>query len=136
MCPDHRKSLFIVKTAAGPLLAFFIWLALITSAQVQHLSGDEVGATDQCFGPSRILCPDEFVNFLIAIGMLVGGLIATSKLGGAIGGAAGSGMARINQGKALVKTVGKAGAFKAGRSLDTLQSGIQKYGAKKIGLSS
>ncbi|MCK5061608.1 hypothetical protein KAR28_03585 [Candidatus Parcubacteria bacterium] len=124
---------FTTQVVAGPLLAFFIWLALITSAQVKHLSGADI-STLQCFGPNEILCPGEFINFLVAIGMLVGGLAATSKLGGAIGAAAGKGIASIHKGKALAWGGTKLGAFKAGRFLDTKQTGWQEKIANKVGL--
>ncbi len=123
---------FTTQVVAGPLLAFFIWLSLISANQISHLGGADA-ASAKCFGPGQILCPNEFINFLIAIGMLVGGLIATSKLGGAIGAAAGKGITRINQGKALAWSGTKLGAFKVGRSLDKWQTEKQsKYIGKII----
>ncbi|KKR32867.1 MAG: hypothetical protein UT64_C0020G0002 [Candidatus Falkowbacteria bacterium GW2011_GWF2_39_8] len=78
---------FVNYAVSGPILAFFLWLALVSSNQITSIGGDGSGA-EQCFGPAQILCTGKFINFVVAIGMLVGGLMITQKLGGTISKAA------------------------------------------------
>lgn len=127
---------FIKQVIVGPVLAFFLWLALITSSSsnVQNFknnmnstAGGAVNTDSQCFGESKILCPDDFMNFIIAIGMLMGGLMVSQQLGG-IGAAWGQRTIR-NMGAGAQKTV--AGGAKAvlnwgGRKLDVAQMKLQK----------
>lgn len=91
-------SEFMNNVVTGPVLAFFLWLSLISANSISSLSLND---SSQCFGPSKILCPDVFVNFVVAIGMLMGGLIITQKIGGGAAGIAGKGMSAIQSGKGL-----------------------------------
>ncbi len=101
---------FIKQVITGPILAFFVWLALIASTTfVPTLS------SDNCFGVGQVFCPTNFIHFVIAIGMLVGGLIITSQAGGAAGGIAGRGMGAINKGKSFTLNKAKSGAIKTGK---------------------
>jgi len=63
----------------GPVLAFFIWMALITSRQSVKFFSD---IPKQCFGNSQIMCTETFMPFILSIGMLIGGLIITQQIGG------------------------------------------------------
>ena len=109
---------FIKQVITGPILAFFIWLALIVSNTNPSLSDN-----GDCFGFAEIFCPGNFIHYIIAIGMLMGGLIITSQAGGAVGGIASKGMGAINKGKSFalnktgagVKKVGIGTAKKTGR---------------------
>ena len=73
---------------------FFFWLALITATNI-----DTTKMFDEsvCYGPSSMTCSGTFLHFIIAIGMLVGGLIITSQAGGAAGGIAGTGLSRVKK---------------------------------------
>ncbi|RLC37740.1 hypothetical protein DRH27_03640 [Candidatus Falkowbacteria bacterium] len=125
---------FIKQVVVGPLLAFFIWLALTTAhASSNALSSDAIGAGGEiCAGQNSLFCSGSFFTYIITIALLVGGLIVTQKMGGMAGKAAGAGMGAINKGVGIGKSVGKAGFFKAGRNLDTLQmAGQRKLGVEK-----
>ena len=125
---------FIKQVVVGPILAFFIWLALATahSSGSTLMSNASVEDPPTCAGESALFCGNDFITYLISISLLVGGLIVTQKIGGAAGRAAGRGMAAINKGVGIGKSVGKAGFFKAGRGLDTLQmAGQRKLGVEK-----
>ena len=62
----------------GPVLAFFIWLSLIT---VQNFNAEEMKMLmGKC--TSDIMCLPNFITFIIAIGFLVGGLIVSQQIGG------------------------------------------------------
>jgi ABC-type multidrug transport system fused ATPase/permease subunit len=115
-------SEFIKNLVVGPVLAFFIWLSLaslsadkliadqaaIDAANEQARSdaskiaqssagqaGDETG-----FG-SKASTPSALIKFVIAIGMLVGGLMVSQQIGGAAGSLAGKGMAALEKGKTM-----------------------------------
>lgn len=71
---------FIKYLINGPILAFFIWMALITMDKlpVKDFANTFAGAS----GSLEILTGGKFMHFIIAIGMLVGGLIVSSQIGG------------------------------------------------------
>ena len=122
---------FVKYLINGPVLAFFIWLALITMSKLDINSFAKTFAG----GEVEMLQPDNFMHFIIAIGMLVGGLIVSQQIGGmgaSWGASAVSGLK--TRGLGVGKTIGKAGLFKAGRTLDTLQVGAQKKLAEGLGL--
>ncbi|MBA3046739.1 hypothetical protein KKC83_02115 [Patescibacteria group bacterium] len=62
----------------GPVLAFFIWLSLIT---VQNFDTSTL-KTVMMECTTEIMCLPNFIGFLIAIGFLVGGLIVSQQIGG------------------------------------------------------
>lgn len=69
---------FSKQIIVGPVLAFFMWFSLMAVKTVDVASlGDS-----KCFGPTKILCPDQFLNFVIAIALLMGGLMITQRVGG------------------------------------------------------
>ncbi|PLX27782.1 hypothetical protein C0583_00900 [Candidatus Parcubacteria bacterium] len=108
---------FIKYVVTGPVLAFFIWLALVAANKTPV----SMAGNTACFGPAEMFCTNSFLQFLIAIGMLIGGLKVTSEIGGAVGGAAGDALKRINSGKAMTvkfaKNRTKVTAKWGGRSL-------------------
>jgi hypothetical protein len=90
---------FTKQVIIGPMLAFFIWLAL-TVASIQpadfttKMGGSELINKDQLCGAqggfmTQFFCKDELQKFVIVIGLLVGGIMVTMQMGGAIGQAAG-----------------------------------------------
>lgn len=119
---------FTKQVVTGPILMFFFWLALITANTFNTNEGfnSEKIAGSACFGPSEMLCPEQFIHFVIAIGMLVGGLIITSQAGGAAGGIAGKGMGAINKGKAFALNKTKSGAVKVGKATGRTGIGLAR----------
>jgi hypothetical protein len=105
---------FIKQVVTGPVLAFFIWLSLISANTITSIGQGGVGG-NKCFGPTEILCPQDFIMFVVAIGMLIGGLIVTQQLGGMAGAAAGRGMAAIGTIRKGAWGVTKAGTDWADR---------------------
>ncbi len=100
-------SEFSKQVIIGPLLAFFIWLALST-AQVSSTEISKNAQLDDTFRsniPSDVLGAETFQTYLITIALLIGGLIVTQQLGGMAGAAAGKGIGWIRSG-ALAPAVG------------------------------
>lgn len=104
---------FTKNVVVGPVLAFFIWLALMavdtSNSAISNLAS-QASMPNYCFGPNQILCPSDFIGFVIAIGMLLGGLSISQSMGGAAGAAAGKGIGAIQKGRALAWTATKVGA--------------------------
>jgi hypothetical protein len=115
----------------GPVLAFFIWLALVTmgSLNVNDFAKTFAG------GKVEMLQPTNFMHFIIAIGMLVGGLMVSQQIGGigASWGASAVGNLKT-RGWGMAKGAAKLGAFATGRKLDSLQVGAQKKLAGTLGV--
>lgn len=96
-------SEFIKQVVTGPLLIFFLWLALSmvgtggsSDINLGNYSTEGLGEGNQnCFGPLAIACPQNFVHFILGIGMLLGGLAVTAKAGGAAGSMAGNALGKI-----------------------------------------
>ncbi len=102
-------SEFSKYVITGPILAFFLWLAMVSARSTANITGD-----DTCFGPWDIVCTGPFLQFVIGIGMLVGGLKITSEIGGIVGSAAAKGIGHLQTGKAIIKKApGVAGAWGA-----------------------
>lgn len=108
---EFSKNLIV-----GPVLAFFIWLSFV-SLQTQNINQDfpttgdansvaseggisgDAGANAS--SASQASSPSVFIKFIIAIGMLIGGLKISQEIGGAAGGMAGKGMAKLSKGAAF-----------------------------------
>ncbi len=97
-------SEFSKQVISGPILAFFLWLALVT-AQTQNPLGTDVSigdATAQQFNRvassssvnagTALFTTGPFQTYLVTIGLLVGGLIVTQQMGGMAGSLAGKGI--------------------------------------------
>jgi len=89
---------FIKNVVVGPILAFFIWLALVigamSSKDVNISLGGQGNFVDKCGSNlSSFFCNGDFQKFIIIIGLLCGGLLVTQKMGGAIGALGGKGLA-------------------------------------------
>ncbi len=118
---DFTKNLIV-----GPVLAFFLWLsfAALTADQTRDnnplkkaelkefddaTSAEQnamTGADDPGAMGTKSSSPSALINFVIAIGMLVGGLKIAQEVGGAAGSMAGKGMAAVNK----AGKIGLAGA--------------------------
>jgi hypothetical protein len=139
-------SEFTKNLIVGPVLAFFIWLSF-ASLSVQDFKGDfkindtnteqiagEVGVvnpgdSDDSMGATQASTPDVFIRFIIAIGMLIGGLKISQEIGGAAGSIAGKGMNQISSGAAFVGK--KAGSM--GKGLLTGDNYFARKFAKSTG---
>ncbi|MCK5416190.1 hypothetical protein KAI92_02060 [Candidatus Parcubacteria bacterium] len=96
---------FVKNVVIGPILVFFLWLALIIGQTAkQDIAKKIVGdaSTGLQAGQHAMMSETSFIPFLIAIGMLVGGLKVASEMGGAVGGVAGKGLGAIGQGKTIL----------------------------------
>jgi len=130
---------FSKQVIVGPILAFFIWLALTTAHQSgEFLSGKytkgDAGGTkyDLCAGENSLFCGDSFQTYIITIALLIGGLIVTQQLGGMAGAAAGKGIGWIRGGAALGGK-GLWGATKMGADwINRKQATGFEIGGKKI----
>lgn len=98
---------FIKQVATGPLLAFFIWLALYTASDKTTAL---IGTDTMCAGLSGLFCVAPLQKFILVIGLLVGGLMVTQQMGGAAAGIAGMGMAALKKGRGLAWSGTKIGA--------------------------
>jgi len=124
----------------GPLLAFFIWLSFVTvtpnstgttllgntpkpgyslneSASVSDINTVSVGVT-------KAGSMDNMIKFIISIGMLMGGLMITQQMGGAIGNIAGKGMSTIQKGQAFATSLpGRTGRAAIGAGATWMSQG-------------
>ena len=82
---------FSKNVIVGPVLAFFMWLALSTISGVKIItSPPDQGNCAQ--GLTSIFCDQTFATFVIGIGMLIGGLMVTQQMGGMAASIAGKGL--------------------------------------------
>jgi len=117
---------FIKNLIVGPVLAFFIWLsfaALQTGGVATGGIDDSIGTDMQALGmkdqsttATEASKPSALIKFVIAIGMLIGGLQIAQSIGGAAGSMAGSGMAALQKGKGLALAGGKRAALGIGKT--------------------
>lgn len=144
---------FTKNLIVGPVLAFFIWLSFVSlqapawinsdfkvaSSTTESVAGEAgiTGGTDTT--GTKASTPEVFIKFIIAIGMLIGGLKISQEIGGSAGSMAGKGMAKIQKGAAFVSgaatglAVGGAKlAGKAGGSAMMMAAG-SKTGKKFLG---
>ncbi|PIV46961.1 hypothetical protein COS21_02545, partial [bacterium (Candidatus Gribaldobacteria) CG02_land_8_20_14_3_00_41_15] len=87
---------FTKQLVVGPVLAFFIWLALATASDSSNKLGEGVitKGAEICAGPSVLFCSGPFQTFIITIGLLMGGMMVAQQMGGAAGSIAGKGLAK------------------------------------------
>lgn len=97
---------FIKQVLVGPLLAFFIWLALLTAgtssgqlgekkdigAGTGATTGGEQIAVTSLTSPNALFSTNNFQSYVITIALLIGGLMVTQTMGGVAGSMAGKGM--------------------------------------------
>ncbi|PIR92539.1 hypothetical protein COU01_01115 [Candidatus Falkowbacteria bacterium CG10_big_fil_rev_8_21_14_0_10_44_15] len=114
---------FTKQVIVGPMLAFFIWLALNTattssnqiianSKEITSSFQSQTGVAEQqvCAGINALFCEKNLQRFLITIALLIGGLMVTQQMGGFAGQMAGKGMGWIQSGKGLAWGGLKTGA--------------------------
>lgn len=107
-------SEFSKNLIVGPVLAFFIWLSLAALGSDKNLEAlnptidsdaDKIGTgsikTTGSPTGTKAGTPGALIKFVIAIGMLVGGLMVSQQIGGAAGSMAGKGMASLQKGAKL-----------------------------------
>jgi hypothetical protein len=99
---DQWWSEFTKNVIVGPVLAFFLWLSLVSLG-----SGNNILPSNITDVPSNGLTVgmsfDQLIKFAISIGMLIGGLMVTQQMGGYMGSIAGKGMAKIQGGVNVVR---------------------------------
>lgn len=117
---------FTENLIVGPVLAFFIWLSFASLqspdfnqfSDKDGLSGDagttvagsdmgvsagaQTAPADTPFTASKASTPNAFIKFVIAIGMLVGGLKIAQEVGGAASDIAGKGFSKLKNGASAV----------------------------------
>ena len=117
----------------GPILAFFLWLSFAAlqsgtnPIEVSDAGDKELAAnlSDLSGTATEAGQVGNLVQFVIAIGMLIGGMTIAQSVGGAAGGAIGSGMKTLNKGKARV--------FGAGAAVGAGAMALGKSGVKSVG---
>ncbi|MBI2003083.1 hypothetical protein HYT45_00820 [Candidatus Uhrbacteria bacterium] len=86
---------FTSAIAVGPLLAFFLWLSLlsvgsitqgISQTAIAELQGGQSAAAQVSCGASQICQPDNVLKFIIGIGLLMGGLTISQSMAASAGG--------------------------------------------------
>jgi len=117
----------------GPILAFFLWLSFAAlqsgtnPIEVSDAGDKELAAnlSDLSGTATEAGQVGNLVQFVIAIGMLIGGMTIAQSVGGAAGGAIGSGMKTLNKGKERV--------FGAGAAVGAGAMALGKSGVKSVG---
>lgn len=142
-------SEFTKNLIVGPVLAFFIWLSFtalqaqttaefnesfkIDSSATTESVAEEAGITGGTDTTgTNASTPGVFIKFVIAIGMLIGGLKISQEIGGAAGGIAGKGMAAIQKGQAFVGKKSKEGLKALGGTAVMMTAG-SKTGKTLLG---
>ncbi len=136
-------SEFSKNLIVGPVLAFFIWLSFV-SLQAQDMNADfPVASSNQSptstpVGATAASSPGVLIKFVIAIGMLIGGLKISQEIGGAAGGMAGKGMSQLSKGAAFAGGLGTGAALWAGRKgwagTKAVGGGAAKLGGAALGV--
>ncbi len=125
---------FTQQLVAGPILAFFIWLAMILSQDMTNFKKIDYTA-NVCASVTDITCINYFLPFIMSIGLMMAGLMVAQSAGGMAGGAASWGMGKIKQGKSWgmkkANSVGKDTATKYGRTAVGATGGLLRAGANK-----
>ncbi|MCX6794458.1 MAG: hypothetical protein NTY31_00440 [Candidatus Falkowbacteria bacterium] len=129
---------FVKNLIVGPVLAFFIWLSFAAlqtynqsnfdsettktnesaKADISNLGNVENTTGSGAVAASNASTPGFLIQYVIAIGMLLGGLKISQEIGGAAGSMAGKGMAAIQKGQGIAMGAGV---------------GLAKWGGKQLG---
>jgi len=140
---------FFQQLAAGPLLAFFLWLALATLGQfaagtnqqwavsMGFQKSDYRGSlTAPTVGITQVGTVDHMLRFIVSLGLLIGGLVVSRSFGGAAGSAAGSAIGVINSGAGWIKRKSVAGLKKGTAAAgQAAWAGTKAAGRGTIGLA-
>lgn len=112
---------FIKQLVVGPVLAFFLWIALFTVSSGGNFNGTLNKSLDSSTvavcANSAFFCNKDFQRFLLTIGLLMGGLMVAQQAGGAAGKIAGIGLDWAK----------KSGSYIAKSPLD-----VAGWGARKL----
>jgi len=122
----------------GPVLAFFLWLsfAALGSGNTNPISGSASGDADVASVADTSGIGSEagttagMAKFVIAIGMLLGGMKIAQEVGGETGSILGKGMNAINKGKSMV--LGAGSNFAKG-TLKATGRGLRDGGLSLVG---
>jgi hypothetical protein len=129
---------FTKNVITGPVLAFFIWLALSTAqTSANNFMSIDINAAlsekaDNGLISSFLSVP-VFQTYIITIGFLVGGLVVTQQIGGVASSVAGKGISAIQKGKGYAMGKGKEVAIGAGKMVGRGALGVG--GAALTGLT-
>lgn len=117
---------FIKQVITGPILAFFLYLALTTvNDSMDALQEESIKSADLFKSqlPSDFWTGEVFLTYIITLALLVGGLVVAQQAGGIAGSVASRGLGSLQKGgkfigggtKRLAISGAKAGAKAAGR---------------------
>jgi hypothetical protein len=102
---DKWWEKFIHWTFFAPAAMFFIWLSMYVQQSFVQTTAQQNGNTASAALATAIGLPtvvNQLINNLVAVGILIGGLMAASKLAG------GAGQFAVKQGKAISNAVAGA----------------------------
>ena len=138
-------STFGKWVTTGPILAFFIWLALSVlstptgnPAQVINLSGEQGAKVQEgvvSAGLGGLSSSENLLGFILAVAMLVMALGFAQALGGFAGKFAGSMMGKIQKLGSGTLKLGGAGIKSLGKKVDQAQMKLQKQVGVRAPLS-
>lgn len=144
---------FTNNVVSGPILAFFIWLAFVTMQTdgIDRFGKGPAKGNDEAYytgqgsiageasgsapvaGLAQSGTPEGMLRFVISIGLLMGGLMITKQLSGAIGSVAGKGLGTIGAGVNKLKNFGKTTAVNTGKGAAQVSLRSVGAGANKLG---
>ncbi len=123
---------FSKNVIVGPLLAFFIWLALLTASTssgelttsagkaLNVSGGSTITVEGETTSPNALFSTTNFQSYVITLALLIGGLMVTQQMGGMAASIAGKGMAAVQKGGSIIgkgtKELGSFGIDKASQA--------------------
>ncbi|MFA6389216.1 MAG: hypothetical protein WCW77_01400 [Patescibacteria group bacterium] len=113
-------SEFAKYVTTGPVLAFFLWLALTTatgSAGTLQTGSTGISTSEVCGGLSKFFCSTGFQTYIIVIGFLMGGLMVAQQAGGLMAKVAGKVQGLAQKAAMAPLKLGAAGAGALGSFL-------------------
>lgn len=135
-------SEFTKELIGGPVLAFFLWLALTIGANSSDYTTYTSKALDQQNTITSLFSDGPFQRYIMVVAFLVLGLQMAAKAGGTMGEWAGKGSKWVNSGAAFAKknTLGRAQnlAVDTAKNTGSLmgRTGLRAGGAVLSGISS
>lgn len=139
-------SEFTKNLIVGPVLAFFIWLSFASLQTYKQMDSANTSAAEEISqtGPvtsgsgaaavaaTKASTPASLIQFVIAIGMLLGGLKVSQSIGGAAGNMAGKGMAAIQKGAGFATGAVTGAALLPLKGLKAGAGTAMEYGVSKL----
>lgn len=128
---------FIKQVITGPILAFFLYLALSTLNDTMNALGsanNSIGSDFVSKLPADFWEQTTFQTYIITLALLVGGLIVTQQAGGIAGSIAGKGLGALNKGRAfaLGGMGGLAYKYSGAKRVKNLFSGVMAERKSRI----